>query len=199
MIDENDNLWGAIQAKDWEKLKRLANSGMKENFEDIDHKDYALIFEVIWSQDEKSEDMALWWLDHGYPAAIRGGRCRINILHAAAANGMPRLIEKVLTKTDLITVNTTDCDRNAPIWHAACHGRTECVKTLLKLGANPNGIDEDSEPDPARRYNTPLHVAANTEIARLLLDAGASLSSHVILTNIFRINLSANSSFQMNP
>lgn len=176
----SDGLWEAIRKKDWERLKELVSQGVKENFDDFDYKDYGLIFEVIWSGHPESEDVAIWWLDHGYPPAIRGGRQHIGILHAAAAHGMARLIEKVLELADgWLAVDAYDYDHNSPLWYASKFGQVECVKKLLELGANPDGFDleeKDDERDISeRRKETPLHVADNAEIAHLLLDAGASL------------------------
>lgn len=170
----SDGLWKAIRVKDWERLKELVSQGVKEDFDDFDYKDYGLIFEVIWSKDPQAEDIALWWIDHGYPPAIRGGRQHIGILHAAAAHGMPRLIEKALSLSDCISVNDADYDGNTAIWYAAKWGQTECVKTLLHLGANVHGLEDEEEIEEGRNYDTPLHVAANPEITKLLLDAGAS-------------------------
>lgn len=176
----SDGLWEAIRQKDWARLKTLVSQGVKEHFDDFDYKDYGLIFEVIWSKDPQAEDIAIWWLDHGYPPAIRGGRQHIGILHAAAAHGMARLIEKVLELAHgWLAVDAYDYDHNSPLWYASKFGQVECVKKLLELGANPDGFDleeKDDERDISeRRKETPLHVADNAEIAHLLLDAGASL------------------------
>ena len=59
----------------------------------------------------------------------------------------------------------------SPLYTAADHGHTAAARTLLALGASPDGAD-----DRAFLGMTPIHVAAfggHAEIVRMLLDAGA--------------------------
>lgn len=172
MSEDSEHLWDAIEAKDWEELKHLIRLGYQEDFEGMDYDDWGYIFEVIWAG---KEELACFWLDHGYRPEAVGGKDRMGIIHAAAAHNMPRLIEKVLAKSSWVSVDEWDYDRNTPLWYASKYGNEDCVKTLLKAGANPDGFNLEENPNPWPHIDSPLCVAPNAKIARLLLEAGASL------------------------
>lgn len=60
--------------------------------------------------------------------------------------------------------NHTDIDDiNEALLRAACHGQVECLKTLLKYGADPDCEDLDGD--------TPLMLAAsNNFVGKMLID-----------------------------
>merc|ERR1712100_21540 len=67
-------------------------------------------------------------------------------------------------------VNQADTEGRTPLNEAAEQGHTEITNLLLKKGADPNNIARKSD------GSTPLHYAANAEIAKLLLDNGAKVN-----------------------
>lgn len=167
-------MYRIIEAHDWPRLKSMVLSGYREDMSDYDYKDYPLIFDVIHAEDPGSSDMACFWLDHGYPHYVTGGRMNRTIAHAAAAAGLPDVLRKLGSLG--ANLNHDDNDGNTPLWEAARRGNTECVKILLEAGADPDGFEERPDDPDWMHTETPLAVAASAEIAQMLLDAGADMS-----------------------
>lgn len=164
-----------VETQDWDKLKDMILAGYREDMSNYDYKDYPLIFDVIHSDDPGASDMACFWLDHGYPHAVTGGRTRQTIAHAAASAGMPDVLRKL--KSLGSDLNLDDQEGDTPLWNAAKFGNTECVRILLDAGADPDGFEERPDEDEFYHHpETPLAVAANAEIAQMLLDSGADPS-----------------------
>lgn len=163
-----------VETQDWDKLKDMILAGYREDISNYDYKDYPLIFDVIRSDDPGASEMACWWLDHGYPHHVTGGRVRKTIAHAAAAAGLPDVLRKL--KALGADLNLGDDDGNTPLWDAVCRGQAECVLVLLDTGVDPDGFEERPDDLSGRGFDTPLGVAASAEIAEMLLDAGADMS-----------------------
>lgn len=166
--------YSIIKSHDWDSLKSMILSGYRENMAGYDYKTYPLIFDVIHSNDPGASDMACFWLDHGYPHWVKGGRMSRTIAHTAAAVGLPDVLRKL--KSLGADLNVDDDDGNTPLFDAAYWGQAECVRALLDAGVDPDGYEERPDDDDYYHPETPLAVAANAEIARMLLNAGASMS-----------------------
>ena len=172
MIDKYDELYDAIGRKDWATAERLILTGVEDRRDYYDYDDWPLIFSLI---EAGQEDLAVLWLDHGYPHEMTGGKINATILHWAAKYGMARLIEQALQLRMDIDDNTVD--DHAPLWFAANSGHLEIVALLLKNGANVDGLDDTHKPTPdwTPQIDTPLCASANAEIAEFLLSKGAFL------------------------
>ena len=157
----------AIGKEDWDEVKRLILAGVSDYAHPYDEDDIPLIYKII---DAGQEDLAIFWLDHGFPPYLTtGGRYLSTILHWAAKYGMPRLIE-VMLKVGA-NINKNDGDFCSPLWLAASCDQLACVKVFLANAADPDGYEIAGANIPS---DTPLCAAANAEIANCLLDAGAN-------------------------
>lgn len=78
MSDKHEEMYDAIESNDWEKARNLILSGVEENRDYYDYDDWPLIFQLI---EAGQEDLALLWLDNGYPPFITGGKYMTGILH----------------------------------------------------------------------------------------------------------------------
>lgn len=157
----------AISREDWDEVKRLILAGVTDFAHPYDEDDIPLIYKII---EARQEDVAIFWLDHGFPHYLTtGGRYPSTILHWAAKYGMPRLIERMLETG--VDINKDDRNFCSPLWYAASSGQLACVKVLLANGANPDGYEMAGAGFPS---DTPLCEAADAEIAACLLDAGAN-------------------------
>jgi len=98
-----------------------------------------------------------------FPPPVRAGE-----IHAALLKGEVEKAKSLLAK-DPGLIHSRDNARRTPLHIAARLGHVELVEWLLEHGAEVN----------VRAYNnfTPLHLAANTEIARLLIEHGADIEA----------------------
>ena len=78
MSDKYDEMYDAIERRDWTEVKNLILCGVREDRSYYDYDDWPLIFQLI---EARQEDLALLWLDNGYPPSITGGKIQANILH----------------------------------------------------------------------------------------------------------------------
>lgn len=75
--------------------------------------------------------------------------------------------------SSLADINKRDKNDRTPLYCAAKGGNFAEVKRLLALGADPNALSNDL---PANN-RTPLHVAANLDVVRLLVEHGADIDA----------------------
>lgn len=113
-------------------------------------------------------------------------------LHCAAFYSYPKILEFLLTRRADILAQ--DIDGNLPLHFAAANGSPATVKILLENNSGPDCLNNN--------WQTPLHLAAAAvdnqksfpaasgdekdylEVARLLLQAGATLGIHDIWRNL---------------
>lgn len=171
MDKTREKLWDALKNRNWSEFEKLIFSGAEDDRGYYDYDDWPMIFLLI---EAGQEDLAILWLDRGYPRAMTGGKINATILHWASKYGMPKLIEKALELG--LDINELTRDNRSPLWYASDGGHLECAKLLLANGADVDGLEpgDRDNPDWTRRIDTPLCAAANAEIAELLLENGAS-------------------------
>lgn len=173
MSDKYDEMYDAIDRKDWDKARDLILSGVEEDRDYYDYDDWPLIFQLI---EAGQEDLALLWLDNGYSPFMLGGKINAGIHHWASKYGMPKLLGKCFEKG--LDINEVTQDDHSPLWYAADNGHMECARLLLANSADVDGLElEEREKleEWIPRKDTPLCAAANADMAKLLLKSGASL------------------------
>jgi len=96
-------------------------------------------------------------------------------LYSAAKKGNTKVIEELVARGHDVNVKKAGFVREGytPLHFAVLHERKDAIKTLVKLGADVNAKNKESE--------TPLWIAVselkNPEIVELLLDFGAKINS----------------------
>eukprot|EP01134_Creolimax_fragrantissima_P001380 CFRG1380T1 len=93
--------------------------------------------------------------------------CTDNVWVAASDNNFERV--KALIEDDSVELdaNSKDDSGYTPMHAAAGWGHKDLLMYLISVGGNVNIVDNDDD--------TPLHITEDTEIAQILLDAGADL------------------------
>lgn len=157
-------LWPAIHARAWNCLRAMWDADIWEDGSDYDHKDFPLIFDLIF---DGQSALACEWLDRGYYPETSGGRDWLRIAHAAAREDQPDVLKKLISLG--ADVNAEDYDLHTPLWYAAQNAEPRCAEILLEAGAWLDGRKENDD----MPFNTPLSVAATGNIVNLLLEHGA--------------------------
>ncbi len=137
--------------------------------------EFLLLLHLI--SDAGSTWQSLWNLieKEGLDWDARDPTTRQNALHVAAAQGRVELLEALLRRVPSLTsaLESVDRRRMTPLLHAAAGkgpGAGECLKLLLKKGANAEGKDRASE--------TALHKAAragNVGVVTMLMANGGGV------------------------
>ena len=96
----------------------------------------------------------------------------MNIFEAAYEGNLEVLKQKIAEGVD---VNSCDAYSNTVLHLAAASKNSECVKTLIEVGANPNGKDS--------LQGTPLHFTQSSDVCKILCAAGADVNSQDYLGN----------------
>eukprot|EP00744_Colponema_vietnamica_P016963 GILI01023816.1.p1 GENE.GILI01023816.1~~GILI01023816.1.p1 ORF type:complete len:442 (+),score=155.43 GILI01023816.1:55-1380(+) len=94
------------------------------------------------------------------------------VLHEAAGNGDVPMIEAL---TSLGATVEQSSQYGTPLQWAVTNGRTDAVKTLLRLGASPNGSNA-----PNCQFPPPLVLCCShgaTELVRMLVEFGADVNA----------------------
>lgn len=102
-------------------------------------------------------------------------------LHKLALQGQLEELEILLKKSSPEEINKKDNIGHSPLIYAIGREQVEAVRLLLKYGADPNSKDEKgisplafvADPQPIKNASAKKRL----EIAQLLLNSGASLSS----------------------
>ncbi len=89
----------------------------------------------------------------------------LTLLMIAARQGLVTIIEQLIDRG--VGLEKEDENKQTALVHAVLCGRTEAVRTLLKLGADCKNLNY-----PNHLYITPI-MAGDAEIVELLLEAGA--------------------------
>jgi ankyrin repeat protein len=117
----------------------------------------------------RQEALALHLLDKG--ASIHAARIDgATVLMLAAANGYPKVIERLIVQKD--DLNTKDNDGATALLHAARSGRAATVQALLKAGANVDAKDSHGR-------TALMYAAANghPQVVDLLLAKHAAVNA----------------------
>ena len=121
--------------------------------------------------DQGREDMVHMLLQFGAEVNVRTHEARLTPLHIAVRNCNPAITDRLLEAgADVNSRNKID---HTPLHVAVSTKSIEMARLLLLWKADPNVITKDP------RRETPLLKAATTSLSlsRLLMDAGAGLSS----------------------
>ena len=149
-------IFEAIQNGDAERVRELADAAGQRNDEGVS----ALLFAQYYGRDELVE-------------ALRPRRGALDVFEAAALGDVDRL--RTLLDEDPALVDAYADDGFFPLGLAAFFKHADAVRLLLDRGANPN-----QQSRHAQIVVRPIHSAVadggSTEIARLLLDAGADVN-----------------------
>jgi ankyrin repeat protein len=130
-----------------------------------DHRDSLGCTAFSWTE---REDVAVALLARGATSSpAHGPNRRTAFMMAAKWNNLD-MVKQLLQIGHLPSINDEDSDKRTALWHAVQHrSSAELVKTLLDAGADANVADKDG--------NSPLHIATDCGIIRLLVESGAAL------------------------
>ncbi|XP_064081220.1 transient receptor potential channel pyrexia-like isoform X1 [Macrobrachium nipponense] len=95
------------------------------------------------------------------------GRVPLHYATLSRSSGTPKCVQLLLDEGSLC--NVSDKKDRTPLHFAAQFGNVIATKVLLKFGASTTNIDDSGR--------TPLSLATVPEVARLLLDAGAEVTT----------------------
>lgn len=143
---------------------------LTRNGQEVTLTDRAEIRAAIGSHpDDEYDDcvaIAKTLIEHGIDVEQETSDRQTPLSHAASRGSLE--ITELLIQTKKVALDSRDKDGVSPLHYASREGHADCVRALLRAGANPN-ITEN--------YGfTPLHEAAengHAEVARALLEAGA--------------------------
>lgn len=175
MSDDSDNaerdpdpaILRAAQAKDWDRVRSLAESGCAVDATGSDWQKTALYY----AAEEGQAGLVDLLLEKGADGTVRPfGHSNFTVLHRAAQKGHEDVVRLLLDRTGCGTLAQTDNGGQTPLSMAAEGGHCGALSALVERGAPLDCMQTEWSSG-----RTPLHLAAahgHCEAARLLVAAG---------------------------
>ncbi len=171
-LNHNSQLLEAISQAKPRLVRRLLDSRADPNYQGGANMVSPLMLACEVREEEAREAIVDLLLNKGVDVNLQDAAGKTALVKAVVQN-IPAMISKILQQG--ADVRLVDVDGNIALSHAAEIGDVECVKMLVQEGKR-----KSIHPDHQNLQGlTPLLLAAregHLEVARILVDAGASLS-----------------------